>query len=157
MAGDEIPGVCPRLACPLRGRDGGRAVPERGVPRGGGPHVAVADAALRPPALRAGAAQPGLHPPRRQPRPPAGAAAAPPAAGAPRQVGESRPVPPPPHLRRWRARGRPRGSQGALGAPRPLCRAGATAPGRLLELVLLCTGVGRDRILPVLFLKLQEE
>lgn len=117
--GDEIPGLGPRLPRPLRGRDGGRPVPERRVPRGGGPHVAVADAALRPPALRAGAAQPGLHPPGRQPRPPAGAAAAPPAAGAPRQVGESRRTPP-----RRPFPSQPAGLAGTPGAPRPLCPAG---------------------------------
>lgn len=109
-SGDEIPRLRPGLRRPLRGRDGGRAVPERRVPGGGGPHVAVADAALRPAALRAGAAQPGLHPPRREPRPAAGAAAAPPAARAPRQVGEG-----PPRLLLGGRRGAPGGGGEAEG------------------------------------------
>lgn len=112
-------------------------MPERGVPRGGGPHVAVADAALRPPALRAGAAQPGLHPPRREPRPPAGAAAAPPAARAPRQVGESHvasSIPP--------RRGEP------AGLARCPERSGLCATPELP--LLLYTGVTRDRIPPSL-------
>lgn len=104
--------------------------------------MADADAALRPLALRAGAAQPSLHPPRREPRPPAGAAAAPAAAGAARQVGESAPPaagrgrspPEPPGLGAGRAgplRSAPpaAASAAAAGAAAPC----GNAPGTLLR------------------------
>lgn len=84
---DEIPGLRPRLAVPLCGRNGDRLVPEQHLPLGGRSHLAVANAPLRSLALHPGPVQPRLHPPRPQPGQAAGIVASHSAAGTHCQVG----------------------------------------------------------------------